>query len=201
MNLRPVGVFTQRQADRTHGYRAQREIKHRARFGLTGFAQRRDLHIGHRRADAREQADHTGEQLVFLNSGVQRHHHASKAHQHRGHERALFFLPAVQQRAAQDKGGNPDPAHVIQRHGGCHRKMCDGVEPSAQRCRADDAAGEVHQRHRRAPGRTTGAQHHRHKRQADQAPEKDQLKAAETGRCKFDTHRHAGKQECRQHHP
>ena len=171
-----------RRKNHTHGAdqtRADRKIKYGAFLWLTHFAQCSHLHIGQRRTHAREQPDKPGKQLVVVDGGAQSHDHAYKAHQYRQHQRPLFLRLAIEQRAAQNKGCEPHPTHVIERHGGGYGQMGDGVKPGTQRQHADGTAGQVHHGHRRAQTSAPGAHHHSHKDDADQTAVKNNLENGE----------------------
>ncbi len=56
------------------------EVENGAQFGFTNFAQCRNLHVGECSPHSRQQANDAGKQLVMVNGGLQRHHHAGKTH-------------------------------------------------------------------------------------------------------------------------
>ena len=139
------------------------------------------------------------------NRGAQQHDNPGKARQDGGYQRALRLnaFPSLgkHQRAADQKRGNPDAAHVVQCHGGGQRQVGNSVKPGRQCHHAHHAAPDVHGQHgggQRDAARPGKSSHEHH---PDHAPVKHQFGVVEVFRRKLDAHRHGGEDEGRQDHP
>ncbi len=192
-----------------HG-RAHREIEHRACLRLADARQCHHLHVGEGGGQARQQPDQAGEHLVGTNAGAQHHDHACETGHHRHHQRRLQGRaraaraargPPRQQGTADDEGGDPHAAHVVERHGGGERQVRDGVEPCAERDHADQTAPGMHARVAGAQPHALAPRQRPENGHADDAPIAHQFSRVEIGRCQLHADPHAREEECGEDHP
>ncbi|MNS91184.1 hypothetical protein D3C72_1252630 [compost metagenome] len=187
---------------------AHRKVEDHALLGLADARQRHHLHVGKGRHQARQQADDAGKQLLGIHAGAQHQQYAGKADEDSEYQRniecwliACRLGPPGHERAAHDKGRDPETAHVVERHGGGQGQFADGVEPEAHREHADEAAPGVHQRVLRAQADALAPGQPPQQGHADEAPVEDDLGRVVVGRCELDAHAHECETKGGGHHP
>ena len=188
--------------------RAHGKVENSARFGLAQARQRHHLHVGKCGGQAGHQPDQSGKGLVLVQAGAQHQHNAHESGEYGENQRPLQGGPwrcrrraPGQQRAADQEGGDPHAAHVVERHGRGQRQVGNGVEPCAQRRHPYQAAPGVHAGVLRGQRHFLRACQQPQDGHADQTPVAHQFGRVEEVRCDLDAHAHAGKQERGQHHP